>query len=68
MKFALTDSQRALRNEVRDFARKKIRPRAIELDHNEKYPIEILEELGERRFTGLTLPEEYRGRDGGLIE
>lgn len=68
MQFGFTESQRALRNEVREFAQTEIRPTAIELDQNEEYPTEILAALGDRRFTGLTLPEEYGGRDEGLVE
>ncbi len=52
-------SQQALRNEVREFAQNEIRPDAIELDQNEDYPAAILTELGDRRLTGITLPEEY---------
>ncbi|QLG29026.1 acyl-CoA dehydrogenase family protein [Halorarum halophilum] len=68
MDFRLTDDQRALREDVRAFTREEIRPAAIELDWNGEYPDEILEELGERRLTGLTIPEEYGGRGEGLVE
>lgn len=68
MRFELTESQRSLRNDVREFAENEIRPKAIELDQKETYPAEILSELGERRLTGLTLPEKYGGRGEGLIE
>lgn len=68
MQFAYTDSQQALRTEIRDFAQNEIRPDAIELDQNEEYPVEVLAELGDRRLTGITLSEEYGGRDEGLVE
>jgi alkylation response protein AidB-like acyl-CoA dehydrogenase len=68
MRFVLTDSQRELRDEVREFASNEIRPRAAELSRNGEYPAEILSELGERRLTGLTLPEAYGGRGEGLVE
>ncbi|WP_256685950.1 acyl-CoA dehydrogenase family protein [Halococcus qingdaonensis] len=68
MRFELTDAQRDLRNELREYARSGIAPRAAELDRNEEYPSEILADLGDRRFTGLTLPEEYGGRGAGLVE
>ena len=68
MRFELTDAQRDLRNELREYARSEIAPRAAELDRNEEYPGEILADLGDRRFTGLTLPEKYGGRGAGLVE
>ena len=68
MDFLLTDEQRAFRREIRSFASEEIRPVAIELDQAHEYPAEILAELGDRRLTGLTLPEEYGGRGKGLVE
>ncbi|SFF97026.1 Acyl-CoA dehydrogenase, middle domain [Halopelagius inordinatus] len=68
MHFELTEAQRSLREEARKFAREEIEPRARELDRSETYPEEILAKLGERRYAGLTLPEEYGGRGEGLVE
>lgn len=68
MRFELTESQQALRNDVREFVEREIKPQAIELDRQETYPAEILDKLGERRLTGITLPEEYGGRGEGLLE
>lgn len=68
MRFQLTETQRDLRDEVRTFAREEIEPKAAELDREGEYPADVLAELGERRLTGLTLPEEYGGRGEGLVE
>ncbi|MFC7157481.1 acyl-CoA dehydrogenase family protein [Halomarina halobia] len=68
MRSVLTADQRDLRDEIRSFARERIEPRAADLDRREEYPAAILAELGERRFAGLTLPEEYGGRGEGLVE
>lgn len=68
MPFRLTADQRALRDEVREFVRADVRPRAIELDRQGEYPADLLATLGEERLTGLTLPEEYDGRGEGLVE
>ncbi|WP_254535288.1 acyl-CoA dehydrogenase family protein [Halomarina litorea] len=68
MDFDLTESQSALRDEVRTFAEETIEPRAAALDANEEYPADVMAELGERRLTGLTLPERFGGRDEGWVE
>jgi len=68
MRFELTERQRSFRSDVREFAEAEIEPRAIELDQAETYPADILGELGNRRLTGLTIPEGYGGRGEGLVE
>ncbi|NEU58567.1 acyl-CoA dehydrogenase family protein [Halorussus sp. MSC15.2] len=68
MPFRLTEDQRALREDVREFAESEIRPRAIELDRNEEYPGDVMAELGDRGYAGITLPEEYGGRGDGVVE
>lgn len=68
MRFTPTESQRELRAAVRAFTREELEPHARELDRSETYPAEVLDELGDRRITGLTLPEAYGGRGEGLVE
>jgi len=68
MKFQLTEAQQRLRDEVRQYAQDVIEPQAIELDQAEKHPTEILDDLGDRGYAGLTLPEEYGGMGEGMLE
>lgn len=68
MPFSLTSEQETFREEMQAFAASEITPKAIAIDQAEAYPDEILSKLGERRLTGLTLPDEYGGRDAGYVE
>ncbi len=61
MDFGLTDTQRLLRDTVRDFARQEIRPVAEELDRTKAFPYEIVAKLGELGLMGIPFPEEYGG-------
>lgn len=68
MRFTLTEEQAALRDEARAFARDRIEPVADDLDRTATYPEDVLAALGERRWTGLTLPTEYGGLGAGYVE
>lgn len=68
MRFTLTDDQRALREEARAFADDRIEPIAGDLDATASYPRGILADLGEKRWTGLTLDEQYGGLSRSYVE
>jgi alkylation response protein AidB-like acyl-CoA dehydrogenase len=68
--FMLTDEQRALRDEVRAFAREKV-PRQLILDMDAdrvRYPREYVEKLAAHRLLGLRFSPEYGGRGLGWQE
>ena len=68
MRFTPTDEQAALRDEARALAREHIDPVADELDREARYPEAVLDALGERRWTGLTLPKANGGLGHGYVE
>ncbi len=61
MDFELSDTHRQLRDMVRDFAEKEVRPHAIEWDKQERFPKEIVPKLAELGLLGIRIPEEYGG-------
>src|ERR671913_2524559 len=67
MNFDPTDEQRRWRDLARDFAQGEIRPRAAELDREQKFPYDIVAEMAGLGFMGLTLPEEYGGSGGDFV-
>ena len=52
-----------MRNSVREFAEKHIKPVARELDEKEEFSIETSKKMGELGLYGVFLPEEYGGAD-----
>ena len=51
------------RSKIRDFAEKEIRPVARMLDEEAQFSGELTKRLGEMGLFGITIPEEYGGRD-----
>ncbi len=57
----LTEEQKMVKDMVRDFAEGEVKPRAAEIDENERFPEEIIPKLAELGLLGITIPEEYGG-------
>ena len=62
MPFELTDTQRAIRDVVRDFARREVAPGARARDESGDFPHDLVARLGALDAMGITVPSE----DGGL--
>src|SRR5210317_892898 len=62
MDFELTDDQKMIREAVRDFAEREIRPVAKELDEKAEFSIELTRKIGELGLFGMYLPEKYGGQ------
>jgi alkylation response protein AidB-like acyl-CoA dehydrogenase len=59
----LSDRQRALRNEVRDFVRSVPRQLILDMDADRvRYPRDFVTEAGRRKLLGLRFPFDYGGR------
>ncbi|HTU03359.1 MAG TPA: acyl-CoA dehydrogenase family protein [Candidatus Sulfotelmatobacter sp.] len=61
MNFELRDEQRMLRDMVREFAEKEIRPRAPEIDRTDEFPRDLWARMAALGILGMTLPEGYGG-------
>lgn len=67
MNFELTKEQTMIKKMVRDFAEEVIQPRAIEIDKEAKFPVDIFEQMGELGLLGIPFPEKYGGSGGDTI-
>lgn len=61
MNFDLSEEQRMIRETVRDFAEREIKPVAKELDDHETFSYDLTKKMGELGLFGMTLPEKYGG-------
>ncbi len=68
MDFQFSDEQMQLRNSVRDFAEREIRPHVMEWDEAAHFPLETVKELGQLGLLGVIFPAEYGGAGMGYIE
>ena len=62
MDFELTEEQRFIKESVRDFAERVIRPKARELDDKQEFSLEITKQMGEMGLFGMIVPQEYGGQ------
>lgn len=63
-----SESQNMIKQMVRDFAEKEIRPKMMEWDENQIFPVELFKKLGNLGLMGVLVPEEYGGSGLGYFE
>ena len=61
MDFDLSEEQRMLRQAIREFAEKEIKPYGREYDEKGEFPWDILKKAAKLGYVGMDLPEEYGG-------
>ena len=66
--FEETESQKMIAEMVREFGLRKIRPRMMEWDESQEFPIEVFRQLGDLGLMGVLVPQEYGGAGFGYLE
>ena len=66
--FAISENQAMIRNMVKDFAEKNIRPHVMEWDEAQYFPVEVFKKLGSLGLMGVLVPEVYGGSGFGYQE
>ena len=64
----ISSDQRALVEVLTEFVKNKIRPIVEELDSEERFPVEIYEELGSMGMMGINIPVEDGGAGGSALD
>ncbi|MBI5241801.1 MAG: acyl-CoA dehydrogenase family protein [Elusimicrobia bacterium] len=65
MDWTFTEEQNMLRETVRGFVDKELRPAAAAIDRDEKIPRALIDKAAQLGFLGVAIPEEYGGSGFG---
>ncbi len=68
MNFSHNENQTMIAQMVRDFAQKEIRPKMMEWDEAQFFPVELFRKLGNLGLMGILVPTEYGGSGFGYDE
>ena len=67
LNFDITEEQQILRESIRDFSEKEIKPIAEELDAREEFSLDLVKKMADLGLFGMIVSEEYGGSDTGYI-
>jgi len=68
MEFQQNENQKLIAQTVRNFADKHIRPKMMEWDESQEFPLEVFKKLGELGLMGVLVPTQYGGAGLGYYE
>lgn len=66
--FEETENQKMIAEMVRDFGEREIKPKMMEWDESQEFPIALFRKMGELGLMGVLIPEEYGGAGFGYLE
>ena len=61
MEFSLSTEQKQIRDTVAEFVDEEVVPRASEIDKEDEFPRELVDEMSELGLMGMPFPEEWGG-------
>ncbi|MCU0702214.1 MAG: acyl-CoA dehydrogenase family protein [Myxococcaceae bacterium] len=67
MDLELPDDVKALQATIRDFCERRVKDKAREWDASEKFPLEIVRELGQLGAMGIRISDAYGGANMGSL-
>ena len=68
MNFEETASQKMISEMVKDFGLLEIKPKMMEWDESQEFPIDVFKKMGALGLMGVLVPEEYGGAGFGYLE
>jgi alkylation response protein AidB-like acyl-CoA dehydrogenase len=61
MDFKSSENQELIKQTIRDFVEKNIRPYLMDWDESQYFPVEVFKKMGELGLMGILVPEKYQG-------
>lgn len=68
MNFILNENQALVKQSVKEFTERHIRPFVMEWDEAQHFPRDLFHEMGKAGMMGIFVPEEYGGAGLGYLE
>ncbi len=68
MDFSQNENQKMIADMCRDFAEKNIRPKMMEWDESQEFPVQLFKQMGELGLMGVLVPQEYGGAGLSYLE
>jgi alkylation response protein AidB-like acyl-CoA dehydrogenase len=68
MDFSMNENQKMIADMVKAFGESHIKPKMMEWDESQTFPIEVFKKLGELGLMGVLVPTEYGGSGFGYFE
>ncbi|MFN6038443.1 MAG: acyl-CoA dehydrogenase family protein [Bacteroidota bacterium] len=68
MNFNYSENQNMIADMIKKFGNEHIRPKLMDWDESQEFPLEVFKKLGELGLMGVLVPEEYGGSGMGYSE
>lgn len=66
--FEETENQKMIAQMVRDFGAREIKPKSMDWDESQEFPVQLFKKMGGLGLMGVLVPEEYGGAGFGYLE
>ncbi len=67
LNFELSEEQQLIRDSIRDFVERHVKPGVKERDASKEFPHDLVKKLAEQGFMGMVHPEKYGGGGVGHV-
>jgi alkylation response protein AidB-like acyl-CoA dehydrogenase len=68
MDFSQSENQQMIAEMVRKFGEEHIRPKLMEWDESQEFPVDVMKKLGGLGLLGVLVPQQYGGSGFGYME